>query len=102
MRIDGHVSGLGATKHREFAMASGEMSEDQFTGFLTDVLGNLAEFSSDGSIHYVCMDWAHLYELLTAGRAAYDALKNICVWAKTNGGMGSLYRSVLMFCRENF
>jgi DNA modification methylase len=91
--IGGHVSGLGANKHREFAMASGEMTEDQFTAFLKDVLGNLADHSSDGSIHYVCMDWAHLWELLSAGRAAYDDLKNICVWAKTNGGMGSLYRS---------
>ncbi|MBV1868414.1 MAG: ParB N-terminal domain-containing protein [Marinosulfonomonas sp.] len=91
--IDGHVSGLGSVKHREFAMASGEMSETEFTKFLTDVLGNLAEFSADGSIHYACMDWAHLRELLTAGHAVYDELKNICVWAKTNGGMGSLYRS---------
>lgn len=93
VRIDGHVSGLGGTRHREFAMASGEMSEDEFTGFLTAVLNNIAKFSVDGSIHFVCMDWAHLYELLTAGRAVYDDLKNICVWAKTNAGMGSLYRS---------
>jgi DNA modification methylase len=91
--IDGHVSGLGSVKHREFAMATGEMSETEFTGFLTDVLGNLADISADGTIHYVCMDWAHLRELLTAGDVAYDELKNICVWAKTNGGMGSLYRS---------
>ena len=91
--IDGHVSGLGSVKHREFAMASGEMSETEFTKFLTDVLGNLAKFSADGAIHYVCMDWAHLRELLNAGHAVYDELKNICVWAKTNGGMGSLYRS---------
>jgi len=93
VKIDGHVSGLGEHRHREFAMASGEMSEGQFTGFLSDVLCNTAEFSTDGSIHYVCMDWAHLYELLTAGRKSYDELKNICVWAKTNGGTGSLYRS---------
>ena len=37
--------------------------------------------------------WRHLYELLTAGRNVYSELKNLCVWAKTNGGMGSLYRS---------
>jgi len=91
--IDGHVSGLGSIKHREFAMGVGEMSEEEFLAFLKTVLGHLASNSVDGSIHYVCMDWAHLYELLTACRAAYTEQKNLCVWNKTNGGMGSLYRS---------
>ena len=91
--IDGHVCGLGRVRHAEFAMASGEMSEAEFTIFLETVLGHLAASSADGSIHFVCMDWRHFYELLTAGRAAYSALKNLCVWNKTNGGMGSLYRS---------
>ena len=91
--IDGHVSGLGKVRHREFAMAAGEMSDAAFTDFLTTVLRNLAAASVDGAIHYVCMDWRHVHELLVAGRAAYGALKNLCVWAKTNGGMGSLYRS---------
>ncbi|MEO0719452.1 MAG: site-specific DNA-methyltransferase, partial [Pseudomonadota bacterium] len=93
VKIDGHVSGLGDVKHREFAMAAGEMSAIEFTEFLTEVCGNLAKISADGAIHFVCMDWAHLYELLAAGREVYDDLKNICVWTKTNGGMGSLYRS---------
>lgn len=91
--IDGHVCGLGAVKHAEFAMASGEMSEAEFTAFLETVLGQLASHSTDGAIHFVCMDWRHLYELLTAGRGVYGELKNLCVWNKTNGGMGSLYRS---------
>ena len=91
--IDGHVCGLGKIKHREFAMASGEMSEAEFTAFLETVLRNLTANSVDGAIHFVCMDWRHLFELLSAGRAAYSELKNLCVWAKTNGGMGSLYRS---------
>jgi len=91
--IDGHVSGLGAVKHAEFAMASGEMSESEFTSFLEGVLANLSVASVDGAIHFVCMDWRHLFELLTAGRSVYSELKNLCVWAKTNGGMGSLYRS---------
>ncbi len=82
--IDGHVSGLGANKHAEFAMASGEMSESQFIAFLTRVLGLLAANSRDGAIHYVCMCWLHLYELLTAGRSVYTELKNLCVWAKTS------------------
>lgn len=91
--IDGHVCGLGAAKHAEFAMASGEMSEAEFVRFLKVVLGHLAHASGDGAIHYICMDWRHLWELLEAGREVYSALKNICVWNKTNGGMGSLYRS---------
>ena len=91
--IEGHVSGLGKTRHREFAMASGEMSEAQFTTFLERSFRNLAAQSAEGSIHFVCMDWRHLHELLVAGRAVYSELKNICVWVKSNGGMGSLYRS---------
>ena len=91
--IDGHVSGHGRVKHREFVMASGEMSTQEFTKFLETALGCLAEFSSNGSIHFICMDWRHLRELLDAAEKPYGELKNLCVWAKTNAGMGSLYRS---------
>jgi DNA modification methylase len=91
--IAGHVGGLGSIQHREFAMASGEMSPAEFTGFLQSVFGHLAAFSVDGAIHFQCMDWRHIPEILAAGTAAYADLKNICVWAKNNGGMGSLYRS---------
>lgn len=91
--ISGHVGGLGSVQHREFAMASGEMSPAEFTAFLASVFGHLAEFSVDGSIHFQCMDWRHAEEILQAGKGAYSELKNICIWAKNNGGMGSLYRS---------
>lgn len=91
--IDGHVCGSGKIKHREFAMASGEMTESEFTTFLADFIKLVLQFSKDGSLHYICMDWRHIYELLTAGRAHYRELKNICVWNKSNGGMGSQYRS---------
>lgn len=91
--VDGHVCGLGGVKHREFAMAAGEMSSEEFTGFLTTVFKNLAAHSAAGAIHFICMDWRHMGEVLAAGTAAYSAFKNLCVWAKTNGGMGSLYRS---------
>jgi DNA modification methylase len=91
--ISGHVGGLGTIQHREFAMASGEMSQAQFTAFLQSVFSHLAAYSVDGSIHYQCMDWRHCSEILAAGAAGYRELKNICVWAKNNGGMGSLYRS---------
>jgi DNA modification methylase len=91
--INGHVTGLGATRHREFAMASGEMSEDAFTAFLTETLSNLTGSCRDGAIAFVCMDWRHMRELLTAGRTTFTELKNLCVWNKTNGGMGTFYRS---------
>ena len=91
--IGGNVTGLGRVRHREFAMASGEMTEDEYTAFLTGVLEQIGSQCADGAIAFVCMDWRHLYELLGAGRAAKLTLKNLCVWAKTNAGMGTFYRS---------
>lgn len=91
--IDGHVSGLGQIKHREFAMASGEMSPEAFTAFLQASLGPMARACRDGAIAYVCMDWRHIGELLNAGRQVFTELKNLCVWNKTNAGMGAFYRS---------
>ena len=91
--INGHVSGKGAVRHREFEVASGEMSEAAFTEFLTATLGLASAFSRDGAIWFACMDWRHIGELLVAGGASFDSHLNLCVWAKTNGGMGSLYRS---------
>jgi DNA modification methylase len=93
VRIDGHASGLGKTRHQDFAMASGEMSEAGFMAFLERALRGLASHSRDGAICYVCMDWRHLFEAITAGRAVFTELKNIGVWVKSNAGMGSLYRS---------
>jgi DNA modification methylase len=91
--IQGHVSGLGAIRHREFAMASGEMTEDEFTRFLGEAMRHLARHSVEGAVHYYCMDWRHMDNLLTAGRRARLELLNLCVWVKHAGGMGSLYRS---------
>jgi len=91
--IDGHVSGLGAVKHREFAFAAGEMTPAEFTKFLTTTLGCAAGVARDGAIAFVCMDWRHMREVLDAGEAVFSELKNLCVWNKTNGGMGSFYRS---------
>jgi DNA modification methylase len=93
VRIDGHVSGLGQVKHAEFPMASGEMSDAEFKAFLTIILEYIRAHCADGAIAFVCMDWRHLYPLLGAGRASKLTLKNLCVWAKTNAGMGSFYRS---------
>ena len=91
--IDGHVCGLGRIRHGDFAMACGEMSETEFTAFLESVFRLLAANSVDGSIHQICMDWRHMAEMLAAGRKIYSELKNLCIWNKSNGGMGSFYRS---------
>lgn len=93
VRIDGHVCGLGSIHHREFAYASGEMTRGQFTTFLTNTLSNAASLAREGAIAFVCMDWRHMRELLEAGDKSFSELKNLCVWNKTNGGMGSFYRS---------
>jgi DNA modification methylase len=93
VRIEGHVCGLGRIHHPEFAMASGEMSQEEYTRFLETVFSCLARHTVDGSIHYHCIDWRHLEEILTAGKQAYSELKNLCVWNKTNAGMGTFYRS---------
>jgi DNA modification methylase len=89
----GATVGRGNTNHREFASASGEMSPAQFIDFLTKWMKLAAQFSEDGSIHYVCIDWRHLAEMLAAGNEVYSELKNVVVWAKTNAGQGSFYRS---------
>ena len=91
--IAGHVGGRGRTKHREFAVGVGEFSPHEFREFLEIVLGQCAQHSVNGSIHYVCMDWRHTEELSAAGRTIYSGLKNICVWVKNNAGQGSFYRS---------
>jgi DNA modification methylase len=101
--IAGHVCGKGAVKHREFAMASGEMTTEQFASFLNSAFSNLSAFSGDGSIHFICMDWRHLGEVLATGEGIYSELKNLIVWAKDNGGMGTFYRSrhELIFAFKN-
>jgi DNA modification methylase len=91
--IDGHVCGLGRIRHADFAMGCGEMSEDEFKLFLQTTFRQLADNTTDGSIHQICMDWRHMGEMLAAGHTVYTSLKNVCVWNKTNAGMGSFYRS---------
>jgi DNA modification methylase len=87
------VQGRGKIKHREFMQAAGEMSGRRYTRFLTDSLSLAAKHSIDGAIHFVCMDWRHNRELQDAGEEVYSELKNLVVWVKTNGGMGTFYRS---------
>jgi DNA modification methylase len=91
--IDGNARGLGKHRFEAFAMAAGEMSAAQFTAFLADTFALLARYSVPGSIHFVCMDWRHMGEVLQAGQGAYGQPLNLAVWNKSNAGMGSLYRS---------
>jgi DNA modification methylase len=91
--IQGHVGRLGSIKHREFAMASGKMTGSEYSAFLRAVFSNAVQVTVDGAIHYVCMGWSHIPELLEASRDVYSELKNLCIWNKNNAGMGSFYRS---------
>jgi DNA modification methylase len=93
VRIEGHVQGRGAIKHDEFAFASGEMSSIEFKGFLNAGVSQAARVSCDGAVHYICMDWRHVRELLDAAEDIYSSQLNVCVWVKTSAGLGSFYRS---------
>ncbi|MCD4784766.1 MAG: ParB N-terminal domain-containing protein [Candidatus Eremiobacteraeota bacterium] len=93
VRVQGHICGNGKVKHSEFKMASGEMSAEEFQEFLSSNFTHLKEFSKNGSLVFICMDWRHIKEIINAGTDVFDELKNLCVWNKDNGGMGSLYRS---------
>lgn len=97
------IVNFGQTHHDEFVMASGEMSEQEFIDFLTSVFSNLVTASKDGSIHYVCMDWKHIYEIVSAARTNYAEIKQLCVWNKGIGGMGTFYRNQheLIFVLKN-
>lgn len=92
VRISGHAN--VKSQHREFAMASGEMTKPEFQEFLSESLRSAAAVSRPGAVHFVCMDWRHLDEMAAAGGGdAYGDLLNVCVWNKSNAGMGSFYRS---------
>jgi hypothetical protein len=93
VKIAGHASGKGRMKHREFAMASGEMSEEQYTTFLSTVLTLILTHTARGALTFFAMDWRHAEAALAARRASGFEMINLCVWCKTNSGMGSLYRS---------
>jgi len=91
--INGHVCGLGKIKHREFKQASGEMSASEFTSFLVKSFDCTKSAMTDGGLAYICMDWRHVGEIITSGMSVFDEYKNLCIWTKSNGGMGSFYRS---------
>ena len=91
--VAGHVCGGGKIQHKEFAMASGEMTPAEFTRFLNTTFTHTHGFSQEGAIHYYFMDWRHMRELQDAAEPLFGPLRQLCVWAKDNGGMGTFYRS---------
>jgi DNA modification methylase len=91
VRISGHANARG--RHREFAMASGEMSQEAFRTFLLEALGAVVQVSRAGAVHFVCIDWRHMDDVSAVGQSVYGELLNLCIWNKSNAGMGSLYRS---------
>ncbi|MCU0853871.1 MAG: DNA methylase N-4 [Rhodobacteraceae bacterium] len=93
VRVNGHVSGKGQFRRREFVQGSGELSKEAFGSFLSVAFSNGARVSRDGAVWFACMDWRHIDEMLGAGRRAFGEMLNLCVWGKINGGMGSFYRS---------
>jgi DNA modification methylase len=91
--IDGHATGKGRIRHREFAQAAGEMSSAEYQVFLRKALEVINDTVKRGAILFCCIDWRHAFELLAASRECELELLNICVWCKSNAGLGSLYRS---------
>ncbi len=93
VRIKGHAGGKGRKQHREFPMASGEMTEGAFSRFLNEAFGLMLPHAANDATFFACMDWRHIAEIVGAIGSLDCELMNLCVWVKSNGGMGSLYRS---------
>jgi DNA modification methylase len=93
IKIDGNAAGHGRVHYREFAFASGEMGQGEFTAFLSDVFRQIRHHTAPGAICAAFMDWRHMPEILVAGQTNFVELKNLCVWVKPSGGLGSFYRS---------
>jgi DNA modification methylase len=87
------IGGRGRVGHPDFAFASGEMHAVQFREFLLQTLRNGIHVSSEGAVHFVCMDWRHIGDLIEVGRELYGSMLNLVIWNKSNAGQGSFYRS---------
>jgi DNA modification methylase len=85
--------GRGRVKYQEFAYAYGEMETSEYVAFLRETLANAARVSADGGLHFICIDWRHVVEMITAAKTVFGEMLNLAVWAKTNAGQGSFYRS---------
>jgi DNA modification methylase len=88
--IAGHVT---QGNHPEFAMASGEMSDPEFQNFNRKWMGTCLPYVMDGGLLATFIDWRGLEHVHAAATSLGLDQLNLIVWSKTNGGMGSLYRS---------
>ena len=89
--INGFANAKG--RHAEFQMASGEMTPEEFLEFIRKFLRIFIACSRDGAVHFIFMDWRHIADLIAIAQPLYGEFLNLCVWNKSNAGMGSLYRS---------
>lgn len=87
------LSTRGKVKHPDFAFGAGEMSRAEYVAFLAAALGNAVRVSMSGAVHFVCIDWRHVQDLIEAAKSVYGAYLNLVVWNKTNAGQGGLYRN---------
>ena len=90
VKIAGNVTGAS---HREFAMASGEMTNAEFLAFNDAWMAAVLPYLCDGGVFGTFIDWRGSPTVHSAATKLGLVPLNLIVWAKTNAGMGSLYRS---------
>lgn len=94
-------------RHKDFAMAAGEMNDDEFMLFLASIMQTSIDNTVDGAIHYICMDFRHSWHITEAARRKYGSPipKQECVWVKDIMANGSFYRAkqelIFIFQSEN-
>jgi DNA modification methylase len=98
-------SNKGEVKHEDFAMGGGEMTDEEFKDFIKGIMKTSCDNSVNGSIHYICMDFRHMWHMSEAARLVYGSVipKQLVVWNKNNGANGSFYRAKheLVFIYKN-
>lgn len=92
-------------RHKDFAMGAGEMSDAEFMHFLSSIMLTSKAATVDGGIHYICMDFRHMWHMTEAARLSYGSQtpKQVCVWNKDMMANGSFYRAKqeLVFVFQN-
>lgn len=86
--------------HTDFAMGAGEMSDNEFTAFLSSVMQQSVDYTVEGAIHYIFMDFRHVWHIMEAAREIYKTVepKQLCIWHKSNIGNGNFYRAQHELC----
>ena len=98
IKIKGFVSGNGTVKHPDFAMATGEMSDSEYTEFLGKNFALCSEYATDNAMIFNFIDWRNVMPMLTACKQHFARHINLCVWVKNKAGMGTPYRSQHELC----